>query len=91
MEKEIDNVQVEEKEIIKLDGANMDIDLVSADKISWRQMKCPWNEAENTDEHKCAVKNISICKYFCGIEYLDNVLCCYPNENKLIDNKLKKE
>ena len=70
------------KEIIKLGGANMDIDLVSEDKTSWKQMKCPWNEKEGTKEHKCAVKNISICPYFCGIEYLDVVLCCYPNKNK---------
>jgi len=73
--------------IKKLDGANMDIDLVSDDKTHWKQMKCPWNEKEKTNEHKCAVKNISICPYFCGIEYLDNVLCCYPNKNKLKDNK----
>ena len=68
--------------IRKLDGANMDIDLVTPpDKIGWRQDKCPWNETEATQEHKCAVKNISICPYFCGIEYMDNVLCCYPSEN----------
>jgi hypothetical protein len=74
--------------IIKLDGANMDIDLTSKDKTSWKQMQCPWNKIENTNKHKCAVKNVSICEYFCGIEYLDNVLCSYPNENKLIDNKI---
>ena len=68
--------------IIKLDGANMDIDLTSkSENIHWKQDKCPWNEAEKTTEHKCALKNISICPYFCGIEYLDNVLCCYPNKN----------
>ena len=39
--------------------------------------------AEVTTQHRCAVKNISICPYFCGIEYLDTVLCCYPNENPL--------
>lgn len=76
--------------IKKLDGANMDIDLISQDKTSWKQMGCPWNEAESKNTHKCATKNISICKYFCGIEYLDNVLCCYPNKNILSDNKLKK-
>lgn len=75
--------------IKKLDGANMDIDLISQEKTSWKQMKCPWNEAEGVNTHKCAIKNVSICPYFCGIEYLDNVLCCYPNKNKLIDNKLK--
>jgi len=68
--------------IKKLDGANMDIDLTTTgEKIGWKQDQCPWNKAEGTNEHKCAVKNISICLYFCGIEYLDNVLCCYPNEN----------
>ena len=73
-----------------LDGANMDIDLISEDKTSWKQMKCPWNEKENFNVHKCAVKNVSICKYFCGINYLDNVLCCYPEKNTLVDNKQKK-
>jgi hypothetical protein len=70
--------------IRKLDGANMDIDLVTnKNKIDWKQDKCPWNESEGTSEHKCAIKNISICKYFCGIEYLDNIMCCYPNDNPL--------
>ncbi|MFA5992989.1 MAG: hypothetical protein WC796_04755 [Candidatus Pacearchaeota archaeon] len=77
--------------IIKLDGANMDIDLTSVNNASWKQMKCPWNEAEDVNSHKCAVKNVSICDYFCGIEYLDNVLCCYPNKNKLKDNKILKQ
>jgi hypothetical protein len=68
--------------ISKLHGANMDIDLASpADSIEWEQDLCPWNEAEGTQEHRCAVKNISICLYFCGIEYLDTVLCCYPHQN----------
>jgi hypothetical protein len=70
--------------IRKLGGANMDIDLATPrDRIQWQQDNCPWNEAEETNEHRCAVKNVSICPYFCGIEYLDNVLCCYPNENPL--------
>ena len=66
----------------KLTGANMDIDLTTpADEIAWQQAKCPWNEAEMTDQHRCAVKNVSICQYFCGVEYLDTVLCCYPDKN----------
>ena len=66
----------------KLKGANMDIDLASDSKdIDWKQDKCPWNKAEGTNEHKCAVKNISMCPYFCGIEYLDTVICCYPDKN----------
>lgn len=68
--------------MIKLDGANMDIDLTSNEKdINWQQDGCPWNIADGTDDHKCAVKNISVCPFFCGIEYQDNVLCCYPNKN----------
>ncbi len=70
--------------IRKLDGANMDIDLITPKNIiDWNQDECPWNEAEGISKHKCAVKNVSICQYFCGIEYLDNILCCYPNENPL--------
>lgn len=68
------------KKIKELKGANMDIDLVSA-SVDWDQKSCPWNESENTKVHKCAVKDTSICKYFCGIKYLDSVLCSYPYEN----------
>ena len=78
------------KEIKKLKGANMDIDLTS-DKsdIDWKQEICPWNKEKNTKEHKCAIKNISICKYFCGIEYLDTILCSYPNDNPLVSENIK--
>ena len=70
------------KIVRKLDGANMDIDLATDEKkITWKQDKCPWNEEEKTNQHKCAVKNISICPYFCGIEYLDKVCCSYPYKN----------
>ncbi len=66
----------------RLTGANMDIDLATpADQISWHQSACPWNALEGSDRHRCAVKNISICPYFCGVEYLDTLLCCYPDEN----------
>jgi len=54
----------------------MDIDFAPA---QWKQGECPWGQ-----KHKCAVKNISICKYFEGIEKLDTVLCSYPGKiNKL--------
>ena len=70
--------------IKKLNGANMGIDLATpVGQIQWRQDTRPWNEAEKTGEHRCTVKNISIFPYFCGIEYLDTVLCCYPNPNPL--------
>ena len=42
-----------EMELIRLDGANMDIDLVSKDKIPCRHMKCPWTGVDKTDKHKC--------------------------------------
>ena len=73
--------------IRKLRGANMDIDLATPQgEIAWVQERCPWNEAEGTNQHKCAVKNVSICRYFCGVEYIDTLLCCYPNENPLRNN-----
>ena len=43
--------------IKELQGANMDIDLVS-ENIGWNQVSCPWNEDENTKAHKCAVKGM---------------------------------
>ena len=68
--------------IRKLDGANMDIALTTdADDIVWEQDKCPWNEAEGIHEHRCAVKSVSICQYFCGVEFMDYVLGSYPNAN----------
>jgi hypothetical protein len=71
----------------KLKGANMDIDLATPQgNIAWEQDACPWNEAEGTDAHKCAVKNVSLCPYFRGVEYLDTLLCSYPNENPLKRN-----
>ncbi len=73
-------------ETVRLDGANMDIDLTSDGEVTWDQSKCPWNVAEGANEHKCAVKNISICPYFCGVEYLDNVICCYPHKNNSVDS-----
>jgi hypothetical protein len=59
----------------KLSGANMDIDLVSQADTAWKQTECPWKSAENVRSHRCALKNVSICPYFCGVEYLDVVLC----------------
>jgi hypothetical protein len=70
--------------IRKLKGANMDIDLATPqEEIPWEQDRCPWNEAEGTDTRRCAVKNGSICLYFCGVEYMDTLLCSYPNDNPL--------
>ena len=66
-----------DNKVKKLKGSNMDIDFSVA---AWGDSKCPWNVEEKTDEHKCAVKNTSICKYFCGIQLLDSVLCSYPYE-----------
>ena len=76
----------EHKPLNKFSGANMDIDLVTpSGDITWEQMACPWNENEGVVMHRCAVKNVPICPYFCGIEYLDKVLCCYPFENPYLE------
>ena len=80
--------------IKRIIGANMDIDFSN---LNFGNSQCPWNIAESTDEHMCAVKDTSICKYFCGIQYLDSVLCSYPYENLSvlkpdeIDRKMKDE
>lgn len=71
-----------EEKINRLCGANMDIDLTTPQNdIVWQQDVCPWNAEEGSLNHRCAVKNISICPYFCGVEYLDVLLCCYPQKN----------
>jgi hypothetical protein len=69
--------------IKKLSGANMDIDLASQADITWKQDQCPWNTAGGETIHRCAVKNISLCPYFCGVEYPDLLLCSYPRNNPL--------
>lgn len=52
-------------------------------------------KSKEIKELKGAVKDTSICKYFCGIKYLDSVLCSYPYENldvlseDEIDRKMK--
>lgn len=61
----------------KLRGGNMDIDLIPNAALSWEQEACPWNQAEGSSTHKCAVKDTSICRHFRGIEPPDTVLCAY--------------
>lgn len=73
--------------ILELKGGNMDIDLTPKKDISWEQDKCPWNEDEGTNEHKCAVKDISLCKYFKGIKHPDIVLCNYPKDKIKSNNQ----
>jgi hypothetical protein len=73
---------MDDEGIKKLKGANLDIDLTSdKNDIHWEQNKCPWNENENVNTHKCAIKNISICEYFAGAEDPDIVLCKYKKSN----------
>jgi len=56
----------------KINGANIDIDFSKVTGMSWEPGECPWGP-----EHKCAIKNISICDYFGGIEAPDTVICNY--------------
>ena len=73
-----------DSKVKKFRGSNMDIDFSMP---QWGDSKCPWNVEDNTNEHKCAVKNTSICKYFCGIQFLDSVLCSYPHQNITVLSK----
>lgn len=69
----------------KLHGGNIDLDLCSGDTIPWKQDPCPWNEAEGTLEHRCAVKSTSICPYFAGLgdgDALDTVMCTFPEKKQ---------
>lgn len=68
-----------QSEIKKLHGGNLDLDLIPRVECGWEQDACPWNLTDGTTEHRCAVKNTSICDYFRGIEYVDTILCSYPN------------
>jgi hypothetical protein len=65
--------------IRELRGGNMDIDLIPKPELKWEQESCPWNEAEGSSAHRCAVKDTSICRYFRGIKAVDTVLCAYPD------------
>lgn len=57
------------------------------ESTGWKQAKCLWNQADWINNHKCTVKNISICKYFCGVQYLDALICWYPHKNDSVDTK----
>ena len=67
--------------IRELRGGNMDIDIIPKSGLKWEQQPCPWNEAERSSAHKCAVKDTSICQYFRGVKPLDTVLCAYPDSS----------
>jgi hypothetical protein len=54
----------------------MDIDFSRVEGMSWEPGTCPKGEG-----NKCAVKNVSICDHFAGIEYPDVVLCKFENKN----------
>ena len=65
------------EKILELKGGNLDIDLIPNPNVPWKITPCPWNEKEKNTAHKCAVKNVSICKFFHGIKDLDVVLCSF--------------
>jgi len=73
---------LEKEKIRVLSGGNMDIDLLPNPDVVWSIEPCPWNTRDGSLEHKCAVKNTSICKFFRGIEPIDNVLCAFPSEDE---------
>jgi hypothetical protein len=59
----------------KIKGANIDIDFSKVAFMDWEPGTCPWGP-----EHKCAVKNTSICDYFDGVEAPDTIICKYKEE-----------
>ena len=63
----------------KLKGADMDIDFFPDSTVDWKKDECPWNKKEKKKKHKCAVKGVSICKYFQGVKRLDTVTCSFPD------------
>ncbi len=71
---------MDQERIRMLSGGNIDIDLLPNPDVSWHIDPCPWNKGEGNLNHKCAVKDTSICKYFRGIEHLDIVRCAYPGQ-----------
>ncbi len=63
--------------------ANLQIDVLPDKDHRWKQDKCPWNnikDPKDKGKHKCAVKGVSICKYFKGVKDLDTVICAFPEE-----------
>lgn len=56
----------------------MNIDLLPNPDVSWNIDPCPWNEAKDNLDHRCAFKDTSICEYFRGIEPVDKVRCASP-------------
>jgi hypothetical protein len=56
----------------KIPGGNIDIDFSKVNGMVWEPGECPWGP-----EHKCAVKNTSMCDYFEGVEAPDIILCSY--------------
>lgn len=59
----------------KISGANMDIDFERIPDTDWEPGVCPMG-----DGNKCAVKGVSICEHFRGIEYPDVVLCDFGRD-----------
>ena len=72
------------EKIKKIIGANMDIDFSNE---AFGHSECPWDKADSSEKHHCAVKNTSICPYFCGVQYLDSVLCSYPYKTLTVLDK----
>ena len=64
----------------------MDIGLIPNKNITRLQDKCPWNEKEKNNKHKCAVKDVSICRYFQGIKKPDVVLCSFDEKEEARNN-----
>ena len=64
----------------ELTSGHIDINFLPDSHISRTQDRCPWNEADGTDEHQCISTNQVICQYFHGIRRPNIVQCSYPEK-----------
>jgi ectoine hydroxylase-related dioxygenase (phytanoyl-CoA dioxygenase family) len=61
-------------------AGHTDIDMLPDPAIAWAQDRCPWNEEEGNEEHRCLVSGEHKCRYFQGMRRPDIVLCGYPQK-----------
>ena len=61
-------------------STQIDINLLPDTSPARAQDGCPWNEADDTNEHQCISTNRSICQHFHGIRRPNIIQCGYPQE-----------
>lgn len=64
----------------ELRAGHVDVDLLPDPGTGRGQERCPWNEEEGEDTHRCLVAGEHKCRYFQGMRRPDIVLCGYPQK-----------